>query len=188
MPRFLFPFAIALGLPTWGPGAAAPPGPRPLSPAVRQRVDRAAARQPLETLAREGINLTGNLPAWLLSQVPLTPEEELTHARRVRAEVTRRHRPARPPLVAARVLARLVRELPPHLNPAPFRYELAVLGGSEPRAFTPGGGLLYLSRPLLDGLLAGGARGEAALAWVLAREVGHVALGHCRRGHTPTAA
>jgi len=57
-----------------------------------------------------------------------------------------------------------------------------VFEGKEYRAATPGGGRLHISNALLEKLLADLRRGESALAFILAREVGHVALGHCRRG------
>src|SRR5262249_46786500 len=41
---------------------------------------------------------------------------------------------------------------------------------------------LYVSQALADTLLADARRGEAALAFVLARELGHAGLHHCRRG------
>src|SRR5262249_60677189 len=82
---------------------------------------------------------------------------------------------------AQRVLARLVRELPTYRRPAGLRYSITLLDG-DADAGTPGGGFIVLPTALVDLLLADRERGEAALAFVLAREVAHVALGHCRRG------
>jgi Zn-dependent protease with chaperone function len=165
--------------------AAAPPaapGWRPLTGSLRARVDRLALAQPAAAVAPDRLDLAGNVPAWLLSQVGLTPAEELHQARAQHKEVVAAHRPAPALASAERLLARLVGQLPPHFKPAPFRYTLTVLEAPGLNAFATGGGLLYVTRPLLEALRQDRARGEAALAFVLAHEVGHTALQHCRRG------
>jgi pimeloyl-ACP methyl ester carboxylesterase len=82
---------------------------------------------------------------------------------------------------ARRVFDRLVAELPPHLKPDAARYRLTVLDLPDEHAHTTGDGIVRISRPIVDRLLADKEPGEAALAFVLADEIGHVALGHCRR-------
>src|SRR5262245_14621891 len=92
--------AAALAPLAGGAGAAdpAPPKAKAVTPAVRARVGRLALSRPLEAPAMEKVNLAGNVPAWLLSQVHLTPEEELAHARALDKELCARHRTAAAPL------------------------------------------------------------------------------------------
>lgn len=57
--------------------AAAPPArPWPLSPAARDRIDRAAYRQPPAGLVRQTADLAGQVPAWLLARLELPPVVE----------------------------------------------------------------------------------------------------------------
>src|SRR5436190_1352595 len=74
-------------------------------------------------------------------------------------------------------------KLPPSLQPEPFRFTLTVVDRPEADAFTVGGGYVCVTQPLLDALLADRQRGPSALAFALAREIGHIARQHCRRGY-----
>jgi hypothetical protein len=156
--------------------------PAPLTPPVRERLDRQALALPPETIPEEAVDLAGDLASWLVSQVPLTPEEERDHAAARHREILETGKPLPVPEAAAAVWRRLLERLPPHLRPEVFRYTLTVLDLPETDSFTVGGGFVYLSRPLLERLLAEPRRGEAALGFVLARELGHIGLGHTRRG------
>src|SRR5262249_39435057 len=115
-----------------------------------------------------------------LARLELPLEEERKRSEQAHADRLRRDRPVPTPPAARRLLGRLTAELPPHLGG--FPYSLTVFDAGDYRASTPGGGLIHISNDLLGKLLADPRRGESALAFVLAREVGHVALGHCRRG------
>lgn len=152
--------------------------PSPLNAAVRERLDRQALGMPADTVGDEIFRSFEQLPLSLLDAAGMTPEEEAQCAADAAAG-----RPALPtPATAQRVFDRLVAELPPHLKAHAFRYRLTVLDLPDNVAFTDGGGLVSVSRPWIDALLADPERGEAALAFVLAGEIGHVALGHTRRG------
>jgi pimeloyl-ACP methyl ester carboxylesterase/Zn-dependent protease with chaperone function len=179
--RLFLPLLALLGS-TPARGAAPGTAPQPLTRAERLRLDRVASRQPLETVFQEGVNLAGNAPAWLLAHLTLSPEEEARLARSWHADLARRRKVAAAPESSSRLLARLAKQLPRRLSPGAFRYTLGVVDRSDHAAFTPGGGRIYLTRPLLDRLRADRERGEAALAFLLAREVAHTALLHCRRG------
>jgi hypothetical protein len=161
---------------------AAPGVPLPLDGAARKRLDAVALRQPAETIAQERINRVGNVPAWLLGRVELPDSEELTRARAFHDRLRGRETLHTPGILARRTLARLVRSLPPHNRPASFRYTLYLVERDEYVAFSPGGGFVYVSKPLYRALLADPRRAESALAFVLARELGHIGLHHCRRG------
>ncbi len=89
---------------------------------------------------------------------------------------------------ARRVFDRLIAELPPHLKPVADTYRLAILDRPGDRASAVGDGVILIPRPTVESLLADKQRGEAALAFVLADEIAHVALGHCHRLTTDKAA
>ena len=163
--------------------AAEPFAFKDLSAEVRGRVDRFAEESPLETRAQEQVNFGGNIAAWQISQTSLTPAEESAAAAEQHRKLAKRVRTLPPPESVQKLFDRLVHELPPRMRPEPFRYTLTVLDIDDLNAFTVGGGFVYLSRPLLDQLQAGGDRGEAALALVLGHELGHGCLQHCRRGY-----
>jgi pimeloyl-ACP methyl ester carboxylesterase len=163
------------------PGAAPPPL-KDLTPEVRSRIDGLAGRQPLDTLQQERRNVAGNISLWALSHLALAPEDELEHAKEIHKQILKAERRVETPAAAERVFRKLLDNLPPHLKPEAFTYTLTVLDEPEANAFTIGGGFVYVSRPLLDALLADKERGEAALAFVLGGQLGHIGLQHCRRG------
>ena len=86
------------------------------------------------------------------------------------------------PATAQRILEKLLDKLPSHLKPEAFEYKLVVLDQPAANVFTLGGGFIYVSRPLLDAVLSDKQRGETALAFVLAHQLGHMGLQHTRRG------
>lgn len=152
------------------------------TPDVRKRIDRIAAASPLETVQQEQINFAGDITAWLIGHAFLRAEDEASHASNVRRQILSKYQTSPAPAFGDRILRRLTDALPPHLKPASFTYTLTVLHVPEPNAFTCGGGAVYITRSLLEALYGEGDRGEAALAFVLAHELGHIALLHCRRG------
>ncbi len=161
--------------------AAAPPL-KDLTPAVRARIDRLAEKQPGESPSQQKQNAAGDISLWALGHLDLAPEEELEHARTVRKEILSRQKTVATPEAAQRVFRKLLDNLPPYLKPDAFEYTLIVLEQPQANVYTVGGGLVYVSRPLLDALLADRQRGEAALSFVLANQLGHIGLQHCRRG------
>jgi Zn-dependent protease with chaperone function/pimeloyl-ACP methyl ester carboxylesterase len=183
---------LLLGLATPAVSQPAQPFARPgpplavaeLTPAVRQRADRLALDTPPERARERGVDVAGDLSAWLIKNVTLTDEEELAAAALVHEEVLKKagDKARVAPRAAQRVFDRLVKELPPHLKPKAFRYTLTVLDSPIVHAGTCGGGHVYVTQGLL-GIFKGKGRGEAALAFALAHELGHGALGHCRRGY-----
>jgi pimeloyl-ACP methyl ester carboxylesterase len=165
-----------------GGTTAAPPSLKDLTPAVQTRIDRLAGQQPLDSLAQKKMNVAGDISLWALAHLALAPEDELEHAQAIRKEILKRERTVVTPEAAQRVFRKLLDKLPPHLKPDAFEYTLIVLDQPKPNVFTVGGGVVYVSRPLLDALLADKKRGEAALAFVLSNQLGHIGLQHCRRG------
>jgi Zn-dependent protease with chaperone function/pimeloyl-ACP methyl ester carboxylesterase len=180
----MIPFLAAsfLGMPGLLP-AAEPVAYKELTPEVRSRIDRFADESPLETRSQEQVNFGGNIVAWQISQTTLTPAEEFAAAKEQHQKLAKRVRMLPPPDDVQKIFDRLVEELPPRMRPEAFRFTVTVLDIDEINAFTVGGGFVYLSRPLVEQLQAGGDRGKAALALVIGHELGHVSLQHCRRGY-----
>ncbi len=170
---------LLLGL---SPAVAGPPT-ADLTAAQRRQLDRAAAAFPPDDPAEEVASFAGNPAAWVIVHVTLTPDEEVAAAKRADEEVLKKYRTVAAPKEVEQVFAKLVATLPGHMKPDPIRFTLTVLDTDTPAAFTVGGGFVYVTRPLLDVLLASKERGPAAVAFVLANEIGHVARLHCRRGH-----
>jgi pimeloyl-ACP methyl ester carboxylesterase len=162
--------------------ADAPPNLKNLTPAQRARIDRAAEKHPLDTLRQQKRNVAGNISLWALGHLALDAEDESEHAQAVNKQVLERERKLDTPAAAQRVFEKLLDKLPPHLKPEAFKYEIVVLDQSAPNTFTLGGGFIYLGRPLLDALLSDKERGETALAFILAHQLGHMGLLHTRHG------
>jgi pimeloyl-ACP methyl ester carboxylesterase len=162
--------------------AAAPPPMKDLTPALRERIDRLAEQQPLDTLPQQQHNAAANISLWALGHLALDPQDELEHAQAVHKQILEHERKLETPAEAQRVLAKLLDKLPPHLKPAAFEYQIVVLDRPEANVFTLGGGFIYVSRPLLDAVLPDKERGETALAFILAHQLGHMGLQHTRHG------
>ncbi len=172
--------ALFLAAPT---AFAADPATRPaLTPSVRDRADRLALQLPADTVGGDALRFVEDMPERLFPFGGPTPEQEARRSADARDRLLGCRPAAATPPAAQRVFDRLVAELPPHLRADAFVYRLTGLDRPERDACTTGGGQVYVTGPEADGLLADPARGEAALAFVLADEIGHNALGHTRRG------
>lgn len=154
-----------------------------LTPELRQKIDEFADRSPAPSLHEQNIDFSGNVVAWLISRAALSPVEELQAAEQGHQELLRAFRTAPTPPAAQQAFDRLLEALPPHLKPTEFRYRLTVLESDDLDSLTLGGGYVYATRALVERLLADGQRGPEALAFVLAGELGHIGLEHCRRGY-----
>jgi pimeloyl-ACP methyl ester carboxylesterase len=168
--------AASLGL------AAASPSLKELTPARRARIDRLAEKHPLDTLRQQQRNVAGNISLWALGHLALDAEDESEHAQAVHKQILEHERKLETPAAAQRIFEKLLDKLPPYLKPEAFAYKLVVLDQPAPNVFTLGGGFIYLSRPLLDALLSDKERGESALAFILAHQLGHIGLQHTRHG------
>ncbi len=162
--------------------AAAPPALKDLTPPVRSRLDHLAERHPLDTLRQQQRNAAGNISLWALGHLALDPEDEREHAQAIHKQILEKERKLETPPAAQRILDKLLDKLPPHLKPEAFEYKLIVLDRADANVFTLGGGYIYVSRPLLDAVLSDKERGETALAFVLAHQLGHMGLQHTRHG------
>jgi pimeloyl-ACP methyl ester carboxylesterase len=149
---------------------------------LRTRIDRIASETTLESVEQEQVNFAGDVMTWLIGHALPGPEEEASHAASVRGQLLEKYRTIPTPEFGERILRRLTDQLPPHLKPDNFGYALTVLDAPEASAFTCGGGPVYITRSLLEAISGVGEQGQAALAFILAHELGHMALLHCRRG------
>ncbi len=162
--------------------AAALPDLKKWTPEGRARIDRSAERYPLDSPKQQTRNAAGNLPLWALSHLALSAEDEAEHAQAARKQILEKERKVETPAAARRALDHLVKHLPRSLKSEAFEYRIIVIDKPDAVVFTLGGGIIYLSNPLLDALLSDKERGETALAFVLAHQLGHMALQHTRRG------
>jgi hypothetical protein len=153
-----------------------------LTPEVRARIDRLTRAYPAETVKQEGVDIAGGAAGWLISRAPLSAEEEAETAGALHKKILSKRKKVHLSPAANRLFRKLVSELPGYMRPKAYNYALTGLAGKEPDAFAIGAGRVYVTRPLVETLLAGGQRGEAALAFLLARELGHTGRGHCKRG------
>jgi pimeloyl-ACP methyl ester carboxylesterase len=148
--------------------AAAPSSPDVISASRRERIDRLALDLPSEAVGDDAFSSITALPFWAVGLEDRGPKKKAL--------------PGAPtPAGAQRVFDRLIAELPPQQKHDAPHFRLAVLDLPDGPAFTTGGGIVCLARPTVESLLANKKRGEAALAFVLADEIGHVALGHYSR-------
>ena len=163
--------------------AVGPPvKPWPLSAETRDRLDRVARQQEHESIVQEEVNLAGQVPAWLLARLELPAEEEHRQSKAVHEARLRREKLSPVDREMMRSFDALVRALPEHQRPKAFRWTLTMFEVSRLDASTPGAGYIHISTPLARALRTDTVRGNSALMFVLAREIGHVALGHCRAG------
>ena len=151
--------------------------------ASRSTIDAIAAKAPAPTVEQRQSELFGSVTGWLVSQSPLSPQEERDLATAVHAEIVKSTRVLPTPPEAQVVLGRLVAELPARLRPDAFQFQLTVLDEPGTRTFATGGGYLYMTGPCLNAILADAPRAPDLLAFALATDLGHTCLGHCRRGY-----
>ncbi len=146
--------------------------------AIDERVSQAAD-------AREGKPkqvFYGTLAGWSISRMPLRAEEELELAKAEHKAILKALKTSPAPPLAGKVLKQLTRHLP-GVAPSEFQYSLTIIETPDFRAWTAGGGFLYLSRPMYAALTNSKPHAEDRLAFVISQEMGHVVYQHCRVGY-----
>ncbi|HLJ10683.1 MAG TPA: M48 family metalloprotease [Planctomycetaceae bacterium] len=156
--------------------------PSDLNDEVVRRIDRTAAQAPPESHLEKRAGIHGDLISWLISRAPLTAAEEVERAQALYAEMTAGRKIIPTAKEADELLQFLAGALPESLAPGEYKFSLTLVDEPQAQAFSFGGGYLSVTAPLLDCLLEDNVRGRDMLAFVLAREIGHMVLGHCRRG------
>ncbi|MBI3866352.1 MAG: M48 family metalloprotease, partial [Planctomycetia bacterium] len=157
--------------------------PSDLTVDVIRRIDQAARDRPLESRVQNVAGFHGDVVSWLVSRAPLSPAEEVDRAAALHAEICGARKVVPTPVALAADFQALTARMPPDMRPAEFRFTLTVLDEPERKAFSGGGGFVYITRSLLKELYDEGAERQPRLDFCLARELGHIGLGHCRRGH-----
>ncbi len=148
----------------------------------RLAIDRQVLNLPELRIEKPSAVFYGNLAGWGIGRTPLKVEEEQELAKAEHEKVLNTHRTTPAPAEALRVLKKLTTQLPA-VSPKQFEYTLTIVDMPEFRSWTPGGGVLYLSRPFYQALAVGAQGGEDRLAFVLAHEMGHIVRRHCRVGY-----
>jgi Zn-dependent protease with chaperone function/pimeloyl-ACP methyl ester carboxylesterase len=113
----------------------------------------------------------------------MTPAEEFEASRATLARLLETTRTVPTPAAADALFRRLVDELPGRCRPDEFEFKLILLDLPATNVFTTGAGYVCITRPFLQALEVAGDRGHDMLAFFLAHELGHGALGHSRRGY-----
>ena len=123
----------------------------------------------------------GGLAGWALVRTPYPLEKQFAEATRQHELILQQSIVVPTPPLARNVLKRLTTELP--ATWADHEYELIVVDRPGWHAWTVGGRWLYISHDYLLALTIEPDSADSRLAFVLARELGHMVRGHCRRGY-----
>ena len=110
----------------------------------------------------------------------LSLAEEIRIGKDVNRQVVRQHKVASSPAATKR-LRDLAKPLLAQVKREGISYTFTVLVSPEINAFSHLGGYVYVNQGLLNF-----AKSDAEVQFVVAHEIAHVELGHCRRGLTYT--
>ncbi len=110
----------------------------------------------------------------------LSLAEEIRIGQDVNRQIIRQHKVANSPTATKR-LRELAKPLLAQVQREGISYTFTVLVSPEINAFSHLGGYVYVNQGLLNF-----AKSEAEVQFVIAHEIAHVELGHCRRGLTYT--
>lgn len=106
----------------------------------------------------------------------LSLAEEIRIGKDVNRQVVRQHKVANSPTATKR-LRELAKPLLAQVKSEGINYTFTVLASPEINAFSHLGGYVYVNQGLLNF-----AKSDAEVQFVIAHEIAHVDLGHCRRG------
>lgn len=175
-------FAVVLLLLLFVPMRAADRNFDDLTAKLRAKIDKAAREHPDQPTKNQNLDTVGGAIGWLVSRMKLTPLEEQEAATRLtRSYLTDADRvePGARSIVP-KVFQRLLQALPKANKPFPYRLHL--VKSQALHAFTLGGGQVFITTRMTHALNGSHNRREAAIAFLLAHEIGHIAREHCRRG------
>ena len=110
----------------------------------------------------------------------LSLAEEIRIGKDVNRQVVRQHKVANSPTATKR-LHDLAKPLLAQVKREGINYTFTVVASPEINAFSHLGGYVYVNQGLLNF-----AKSDAEVQFVIAHEIAHVELGHCRRGLTYT--
>ena len=167
------------------------------TPEQRRRIDENSLWSPRETLNPSKIEAAGSGLQWLIRNAPLPPDELRSRANKAQGEALERFKPTAAPDEVRAVLKKLVDSLAARMRPFRSEFEIQVadlsslvlVGASKENVerghrletVLIGDRLLLVDREWLESLHLQAAGDIDRLAWAVARELGHSALGHSRR-------
>lgn len=138
--------------------------------------DKSTVSQPTEMVTemfKIGHKITRDIDDRAQEILKLSPEEERKVGKEIRSDVIKEY-----PLAPAALQAQASELLQPilqanHLSSS--QYEVNVIESDDLNAFAVMGGQIFVTTKLIDF-----CKNDEELQFVLAHEVGHIALGHCR--------
>ncbi|MFM9961006.1 MAG: M48 family metalloprotease [Planctomycetaceae bacterium] len=136
--------------------------------------------QLLRDTVKLGQGLTKTADDFGQETLGLSLAEEIRIGRDVNRQIIRQHKVANSPIATKR-LRDLAKPLLEHVKREGINDTFTVLASPEINAFSHLGGYVYVNQGLLNF-----AKSDAEIQFVIAHEIAHVELGHCRRGLTYT--
>ncbi len=162
------------------PGAAAASS-NSFTPEERRLIDEGALWSPREPRSAAHVEAHASALKWLAARTPLPIDEEINRAAAKDEELRAKHTTSRPPEATMKVFQTLVTALPARMRPKEIEFTLTVVDAAETDSFALGAGRVYLSDAFLSSAGAANRKQPDQLAFALAHELGHLALGHARR-------
>jgi Zn-dependent protease with chaperone function len=147
----------------------------PFTAAQRSIIDDNALWSPRERQNLARVEGYGSALAWMVARTPLPVEEEIKRAKEKDAALRQEHATAEPSPEALAIFEKLVAELPARMRSKDYAFTLTVVEGAKVDALTLGAGRVYVNAELIRSAT------PDELAFTLAHELGHHALGHPRR-------
>jgi hypothetical protein len=148
----------------------------------RANIDDNAIWGKPETLDVAPVETYDSVVRWLGAKAPLPGEEEVARAKKLHDQLALQTTISPVTGDVRQVFDRLIKALPSRMREAGSSFDLNVVDANSDEAFTLGGGRVYVSRKWLETNLASGDAGAVdRVAFVLARQLGHLGRGHIRR-------
>lgn len=168
-------FAVLVGCVCGLASCASLAAERPLTPEKRAVIDENALWSPRERRNLARVEVYGSALAWLVLRTPLPVEEEIKRAQERDDGLRKEHVTASPPPEARAIFERLVAALPGRMRTKDYSFTLTIVEGAKVEALTLGAGRVYANAELIR------SASPEELAFALAHELAHHALGHPRR-------
>lgn len=153
-----------------------------LTSEIAERIDSEARKVAVPVRPSESpLENYTNASAFLLSRLSLPMDEEHRRALLEVAKLEERFPVVDVSPLAAETFQRLIEYLPAELIPDETRFRLVAIRDPGRTAFTQGAGRVYLCEPFLSELSEPTEANRGRLAFVIARELGHLCRQHVRR-------
>lgn len=150
-------------------------------PQERRLIDDNALWGPRERINRPRVEAVGSLAHWLVVHAAIPSEEELSRAEDDLRQAQEEWKPLDAPVAAQKIYDALIAELPTPMKLSRPHAGISVVENADRKACLVGLGNVMLDRDWTDSVLSDERTGRDQLAFVVARELSHVGLGHTRR-------